>query len=337
MSAALVEVSGLSKFFPVRRGLLQSETAEFRAVDAVDLEILKGETLALVGESGSGKTTFARCLLRLLEATSGSVVIDGEDLMAMSAHRLRQRRRNFQMVFQDPYGSLNPRMRIGEALAEPLAIHDVVPRPSRAKRVEELLELVGLPGEVAARFPHEFSGGQRQRIAIARALAPEPGFLVADEPVAALDVSVRAQILNVLSRLQEHLGLTLLLIAHDLAIVEQMADRVAILFLGRLVELAPSTALFANPLHPYTVNLLSCVPTPDPLVGLPAAVASEQASQAIEMVPGCGFYSRCPVAKDHCRTQRPDLLEIQTGHEVACHYPGELERGRPTSAGNGTF
>ena len=337
MSAALVEVAGLSKSFPVRRGLLQSETAQLRAVDAVDLEILTGETLALVGESGSGKTTFARCLLRLLEATSGSVRIDGEDLMTMSAQRLRQRRRSFQMVFQDPYGSLNPRMRVGEALAEPLAVHDVVPRPLRTERVEELLELVGLPRDAATRLPHEFSGGQRQRIAIARALAPEPGFLVADEPVAALDVSVRAQILNILSRLQEKLGLTLLLIAHDLAIVEQMADRVAILYLGRVVELAPGTALFAAPQHPYTVHLLNAVPTPDPSVGPPVAVASGQPSRAIEMTPGCAFYSRCPIAKDQCRTERPDLLEVQAGHEVACHYPGELERGHPTNAGNGTF
>ena len=337
MSTALVEVSGLSKSFPVRRGLLQGETAEFRAVDAVDLEILKGETLALVGESGSSKTTFARCLLRLLEADSGRVSIAGEDLMGMSAQRLRQRRRNFQMVFQDPYGSLNPRMRVGEALAEPLAIHEVVPRQSRAKRVEELLDLVGLPGEVAARFPHEFSGGQRQRIAIARALAPEPGFLVADEPVTALDGSVRAQVLNVLSRLQEDLGLTLLLIAHDLAIVEQMADRVAILYQGRVVELAPSAGLFSHPQHPYTVHLLNAVPTPDPSVGLPVAVASAQPSRAIEMGSGCAFCSRCPVAEDRCRTERPDLLEVQTGHEVACHYPGELKRGHPTSAGYGTF
>jgi oligopeptide/dipeptide ABC transporter ATP-binding protein len=241
------------------------------------------------------------------------------------------------MVFQDPYGSLNPRMKIGEALTEPLATHDVVPRPSRAKRVEDLLELVGLPGESAKRFPHEFSGGQRQRIAIARALAPEPGFLVADEPVAALDVSVRAQILNVLSRLQEHFGVTLLLIAHDLAIVEQMADRVAILFLGRLVELAPCADLFTSPQHPYTVTLLNAVPIPDPLAGLPPTVSSRALRSPIEAVPGCAFYSRCPISRELCRSERPKLLEIHAGHEVACHYPGELERGHPTEAGNGTF
>jgi len=267
LKGALVEVTGLRKVFRIRRGLLQAEVAELRAVNDVDLAILPGETLALVGESGSGKTTLARCILRLLEPSAGDVLFDGEDLLAMSAARLRRARRNFQMVFQDPSGSLNPRMRVGKILAEPLIVHNVVAPELRAERVEELLEVLGLPKDSAARFPHEFSGGQRQRIAIARALAPEPIFLVADEPVAALDVSVRAQILNVLARLQDRLSLTLLLIAHDLAVVEQMADRVAILYFGRVVEAAPTARLLGAPQHPYTLNLLAAVPVPEPSVG----------------------------------------------------------------------
>ena len=328
LKRSLVEVKGLRKVFRVRRGLLQTEAAELRAVDGVDLAILDGETLALVGESGSGKTTLARCLLRLLDASEGEVFFDGEDLLAMSSARLRRWRRRFQMVFQDPSGSLNPRMRVGKILAEPLKVHDVVAPEMRAGRVGELLELVGLPKEAATRFPHEFSGGQRQRIAIARALAPEPSFLVADEPVAALDVSVRAQILNVLAQLQDRLSLTLLLIAHDLVVVEQMADRVAILFLGRLVELAPTAVLLGAPQHPYTVNLVAAVPEPEPSAERRSVLLSGEQANPLSPPAGCAFHPRCPVATEHCRTERPRLLAVEAGHEVACHHPGELELGR---------
>lgn len=337
MSQSLVEVRGLRKVFPVRQGPLKTEKTELVAVDDVDLEIPAGQTLALVGESGSGKTTFARCLLRLLDATEGEVLFEGEDLFGLSARRLRRERRKFQMVFQDPYGSLNPRMRVSEILAEPLSVHQIGSPETRPERVGELLELVGLPKEAAKRFPHEFSGGQRQRIAIARALAPEPIFLVADEPVAALDVSVRAQVLNVLSRLQERFHLTLLLIAHDLAVVGQMADRVAILYFGRLVEVGPTSRLLAAPQHPYTVNLLASVPVPDPSNRRPAAVLSGEKASPIDLPAGCALHPRCPAATELCRRQRPALLEIETGHEVACHHPGDVEVGVIQGIGNGTF
>ena len=332
MKGSLVEVTGLSKVFRFRRGLLQTEVAELRAVDGVDLSILEGETLALVGESGSSKTILARCILRLLDASEGDVFFAGEDLLAMSAARLRRARRSFQMVFQDPSGSLDPRMRVGKTLEEPLIVHDVVAPEARAERVGELLELVGLPKEAATRFPHEFSGGQRQRIAIARALAPEPIFLVADEPVAALDVSVRAQILNILSRLQERLKLTLLLIAHDLAVVGQMADRVAILYFGRVVELAPTAALLAAPQHPYTVSLLAAVPVLQPPIERRSVLMSGDRANPLSPPAGCAFHPRCPAATELCKTDRPRLLEVESEHEVACHHPGELELDRIDSS-----
>ncbi len=337
MKGTLVEVRGLRKVFPVRGGLLQTEAGELRAVDGVDLEIFAGEALALVGESGSGKTTLGRCILRLLEATAGEVRFDGEDLFSLSASRLRRRRRSFQMIFQDPYGSLNPRMRVGKILAEPLTVHQVVAPGDRAARVGELLEWVGLPKEAAERFPHEFSGGQRQRIGIARALAPEPSFIVADEPVAALDVSVRAQILNLLVHLQDRFGLTLLFIAHDLAVVEQIADRVAVLYLGRLVELAPTAELLSAPLHPYAVSLLAAVPVADPSVEYRRAAYPGEPASPINPPAGCAFHPRCPVATELCRKERPALLEVEAGHEVACHHPGELNIESVVAVGNGTF
>jgi oligopeptide transport system ATP-binding protein len=262
--SALLEIADLRKEYPVRRGLLQRRRGTVLALDGVDLDLARGECLALVGESGSGKTTLGRCALRLIEPTAGRVVFDGEDLLALPAAALRARRRRFQMVFQDPYGSLDPRQRVESIVAEPLAVHTGLDRAGRRGRARELLAMVGLAPELGRRFPHELSGGQRQRVGIARALAPEPELLVADEPVSSLDVAVRGQILSLLAGLRERLGLTLLLISHDLAAVEQLADRTAVMYLGRVVELGPTRELMARPRHPYTVSLLAAVPTADP-------------------------------------------------------------------------
>ena len=338
---ALVETRALSKYFPVRRGLLQRTTGFVRALESVDLTLEEAEFFALVGESGSGKTTLGRCLLRLIRPSAGSVRFRGEDLAKLSGRKLRRRRRRFQMIFQDPYGSLNPRMRIERILSEPLEVHGTVPRAERPRRVQELLALVGLPADVGDRFPHEFSGGQRQRIGIARALAPEPSFVVADEPVSALDVSVRAQIINLLVELQRRFDLTLLFIAHDLAMVEQTADRVGVMYLGQIVELAPRALLFSAPQHPYTVSLLSAVPVPEPAPRRSRILLPGEPPSPVEPPSGCPFHPRCPIARPRCAQDEPPLAEIAPSHRVACHYPGELEPApapqqlrRP---GNGTF
>ncbi|MFP5288020.1 MAG: ABC transporter ATP-binding protein, partial [Thermoanaerobaculia bacterium] len=262
--SALLEIAGLAKEYPVRRGLLQRTLGTVRAVDGVDLTLRRGECLALVGESGSGKTTLGRCAVRLVDPTRGRIAFDGEDLLALRGGELRRRRRRFQMVFQDPYDSLDPRQRVGAAVAEPLEIHTSLDRAGRTRRVAELLEMVGLAPDLASRYPHELSGGQRQRVGIARALAAGPDLLVADEPVSSLDVTVRAAVLDLLADLRERLGLTLLLISHDLAAVERLADRVAVMYLGRIVEIGGRRDVLQRPLHPYTVSLLSAVPRPEP-------------------------------------------------------------------------
>jgi oligopeptide/dipeptide ABC transporter ATP-binding protein len=356
----LLAAAGLEKRYPLRRSLLRRRRGSVAALAGVDLEVRRGECLAVVGESGSGKTTLALCLLRLLEPTAGRVTFAGEDLLALPPDQLRRRRRRFQMIYQDPYDSLDPRQRIGAALAEPLLLHRLVPqgetgrRRATRRRAVELLAMVGLPPSTAGRFPHELSGGQRQRVGIARALAVEPDLLVADEPVSALDVSVRSQILNLLAELQERMGLTLLLIAHDLAAVEQMADRVAVFYLGRIVELAPGAELFARPLHPYTASLLASVPVPSPesawrRVRGGATLAGEPPSPA-SPPPGCPFHPRCPVAQPRCRVERPELLAAApevgmapgttalaagAGRRVACFYPGALRVGAPAHAASG--
>ncbi len=333
--SALLEVRGLEKSFPLRRGLLSglrrrppgaaASTGAVRAVAGVDLDVAAGECVALVGESGSGKTTLARCAVRLLEPTAGAVRFEGRDLLALSPRELRRWRRHVQMVFQDPYGSLDPRQRVGSALAEPLRIHRLGDGAARRRRVAELLELVDLPPAAADRRPHEFSGGQRQRIGIARALATEPRLLVADEPVSALDVSVRAQIVNLLARLQERLGLALLFIAHDLAVVEHVADRVAVMYLGRVVELATREAVFSRPRHPYTVSLLSAVPVAEPGRRRRVALRGEPPDPAAPPA-GCAFHPRCPIARPRCAVEAPALVAGEAGHAVACHHPGELRR-----------
>ncbi len=307
--------------------MLQRVTGYVRAVDRVNAALSEGETYALVGESGSGKTTLGRCVIRLIEPTSGQILFQGEDIARLRPRELRRRRRHFQMVFQDPYGSLNPRMRVAQIVGEPLAVHRIVERRDRREEVARLLTLVGLDREALDRYPHEFSGGQRQRIGIARALATRPELLVADEPVSALDVSVQAQIINLLEDLKDRLGLTLLFISHDLAVVQQIADRVGVLYLGRLVEEAPSHRLFTRPQHPYTVSLLSAVPVPVPGGGRTRLVLPGEPPSPTDPPPGCPFHPRCPIARERCATDPPERSPTSTGHSVACHYPGELEAG----------
>jgi oligopeptide/dipeptide ABC transporter ATP-binding protein len=332
-TAALLSVEGLRKEYPVRRGLLQRRRGTVHALAGVDLRVRRGECLALVGESGSGKTTLGRCALRLIEPTAGRVTFDGEDLLALEGGALRARRRRFQMVFQDPYGSLDPRQRVGSIVAEPLGIHTALDRAGRAERAAELLAAVGLAPALATRFPHELSGGQRQRVGIARALAPSPDLLVADEPVSSLDVSVRGQILDLLSGLRERLGLAMLLIAHDIAAVERLADRVAVMYLGRIVELAPARELLTRPLHPYTASLLSAVPVAAPRGQRRRVVLPGEPPSPLSAPPGCPFHPRCPSARPRCAAERPPLAPPggsgagaggAWGRVVACFYPGEL-------------
>jgi oligopeptide/dipeptide ABC transporter ATP-binding protein len=332
MSEALIDARSLRVCYPVRRGAFGwSGGSELAAIDDVSLRVERGRSLALVGESGSGKTTLARALLRLVEPSAGELRFDGVDLLALAARPLRRLRRDFQMVFQDPHGSLDPRRTVRQTLAEPLAIHRLVPRDEVSDRVMELLALVGLTPMLAERRPRELSGGQRQRVCIARALATNPKLLVADEPVSALDVSVQAQIVNLLSSLQRELGLTLLFIGHDLAVVEQLADRVAVLYLGRIVEEANARDLFAQPQHPYTASLLSAVPVPDPRGRRRRIVLAGEPPDPASPPAGCRFHTRCPIARPRCAASSPPLAEVRPGHAVACFYPGELD---PKQAGS---
>ncbi|MGE3917798.1 MAG: ABC transporter ATP-binding protein [Hyphomicrobiaceae bacterium] len=324
----VLEVEGLSKHFPIRAGLLQREVGRIRAVDGVSFHLARGETLALVGESGCGKTTVARCILRALPPTSGAIRFapdDGEvvDLAPLSRRALRPMRRKMQMIFQDPYASLNPRMLVGDIIAEPLLVNGV-PAEARRARVLELLELVGLPAVARSRFPFAFSGGQRQRIGIARALALHPSLIVADEPVSALDVSVQAQIINLLLDLQDRLGLSMLFVAHDLGVVRHVSDRVAVMYVGRIVETGPTTALYDRPLHPYTAALMASVPKPDPDRRDAAPPLAGDVADAANIPPGCAFHPRCPYAVARCREVRPELREIIPGRTTACHRADEL-------------
>jgi oligopeptide/dipeptide ABC transporter ATP-binding protein len=327
--SALLWVDSLQQRFPLDHGRGRRRAREFlTAVDGVSFDVRAGETFGLVGESGCGKSTIARCVLRLLEPSGGRVCFDGVDLATLGKLELRRLRRRMQIVFQDPYASLDPRMTVQAIVEEPLAIHDIGGRREREAKVAEMLELVGLAPAHAARKPHEFSGGQRQRIALARALVLSPELLILDEPVSALDVSIQAQVLNLLRSLQEQLGLTYLFIVHDLAVAEYFCDRLAVLYLGAVMELAEREAIFYEPLHPYTDALLSAVPIPDPAVEArrKRVVLRGEVVHDAALRQGCRFRPRCPVGRDRdvCAADEPALVERRPGHWVACHYPGEL-------------
>jgi oligopeptide transport system ATP-binding protein len=325
MATPLLEVQNLAKHFPVKRGLVMAKTIGLvRAVDGVSFSVDRGETLALVGESGCGKSTTARLVLRLIEPTSGRVFFEGADITEMSGQPLRKLRRRMQIVFQDPFASLNPRMTVGDILEEPLIVHDIGDRMARRARVNQLLGLVGLASYHVQRYPHEFSGGQRQRIGIARALAVEPALVVCDEPVSALDVSIQAQVVNLLKDLQARLGLSYLFIAHDLAVVKHMADRVAVMYLGKIVELAPKDALFAEPMHPYTRTLLSAIPRPDPHRHTARQIPGGDVPSPMDPPSGCRFHTRCPFMTDICKREDPPLRSLATGHLAACHHAEQL-------------
>jgi oligopeptide transport system ATP-binding protein len=318
----LVEIKDLKKYFPIRSGIIiQREVAAVKAVDGVSFDILEGETLGLVGETGCGKSTTGRTILQLYRATSGSVKFEGQELTTLKGEPLRKMRRKMQMVFQDPYASLNPRMSVGRIVAEPLVVHNIGTRKEREERVAELLELVGLNPYFVRRYPHEFSGGQRQRIGLARSLALNPNFIVADEPISALDVSIQAQVVNLLQRLQQDLNLTYLFIAHDLSMVRHLCDRVAVMYLGKIAEVAESEELYTNPLHPYTQALLSAVPVPDPVVEekRQRIILKGDVPSPVNPPKGCHFNTRCPVSIDVCYEQDPELIEVQPEHWVACH------------------
>ena len=322
MSQPLLEVHDLVMHFPVGGGMFAKPVGVVRAVDGVSFSLRKGETLGLVGESGCGKTTTGRCILQLERPTSGRIVFEGVDLASLGEAELRKVRRRVQVIFQDPYSSLNPRMTIGQILAEPLKVHGIVRDPSaRQARVKELCEQVGLLPQHARRYPHQLSGGQRQRVGIARALAMEPSLIICDEPVSALDVSIQAQIINLLEDLQHRLGLTYLFIAHDLSVVRHISDRVAVMYLGKIVELADRTALYEEPLHPYTRALLSAVPIPDPAVeaARERTVLRGEVPSPLNPPPGCVFHPRCPIAIGRCSAEVPALREIRRAHTSACH------------------
>ncbi|HET6369154.1 MAG TPA: dipeptide ABC transporter ATP-binding protein [Pseudomonadales bacterium] len=319
--APILEVRNLVKHFPIGGGIFGGEAAVVKAVDGVSFSIRRGETLGLVGESGCGKTTTGRCILQLEKPTSGEIIFEGRDLATLTGGELRKVRRRLQVIFQDPYSSLNPRMTVGQIIAEPLAVHDIVPdRAARAARVRELLGHAGLLPAMARRYPHELSGGQRQRVGIARALAMEPALIVCDEPVSALDVSIQAQIINLLEELQAEFGLTYLFVAHDLSVVRHISDRVAVMYLGKIAEITDRKSLYESPLHPYTRALLSAVPIPDPAVeaGRERVVLRGEVPSPLNPPSGCVFHPRCPIAVDECRGEVPALREIRADHRVAC-------------------
>jgi oligopeptide transport system ATP-binding protein len=319
MSEVLLKAENVVKHFPIYGGVLSRQVAAVKAVQDVSFELKKGETLGLVGESGCGKSTLGRCLIRLIDPSGGRILFKGEDITQAQGERLRQLRKDVQIIFQDPYASLNPRMTIGAILEEPLLIHNLFPdSANRKKRILELVDLVGLRPEHLARYPHEFSGGQRQRVGIARALAVNPELIICDEPVSALDVSIQAQVINLLMDLQKRLGLTYVFIAHDLKVVEHVSTRVAVMYLGRIVEMADAEELYRNPQHPYTKALLSAIPVPDPKPRDQRIILTGDVPSPINPPTGCHFNPRCPIATDDCRKMAPQLRETSTKHFVSC-------------------
>ena len=318
---ALIQVKGLIKYFPVLAGVLKRKVADIKAVDGVSFDIRQGETLGLVGESGCGKTTVGRCILRLHEITSGQIFFEQRGITQLKGEQLRCMRRDMQLIFQDPYASLNPRMTAGDIICEPLLVHNLVKGYEYRAKVAELMKMVELDPRMEDRCPHEFSGGQRQRIGIARALATRPKFIVCDEPVSALDVSIQAQIVSLLMRLKKELALTYLFIAHDLSVVRHISDRVAVMYLGKIVEITDSDELYANPLHPYTRALLSAVPIPDPKIDRQRKriLLSGDVPSPLFPPSGCRFHTRCWLAKDICKESQPELRDIRSNHGVSCH------------------
>jgi peptide/nickel transport system ATP-binding protein len=332
MNGNLVEITDLKMYFPIKSGVVMDRhVGDIKAVDGVSLDIKRGETLGLVGESGCGKSTVGRAILRLYEPTDGTILFAGQDITRLAEGELRPLRRRMQMIFQDPYSSLNPRHSVSRIIGEPMRTHGIAGRREANARVRELLQIVGLPADAGSRYPHEFSGGQRQRIGLARSLALNPDLIVADEPVSALDVSIQAQIINLLENLQSEFDLTYLFIAHDLAVVRHISDRIAVMYLGTIVEISPAEELYDNPLHPYTISLLTAVPIPDPIVERQRErilLAGDLPSPA-NPPPGCRFHTRCPyVQPTRCATEPPELRKLADDHVVSCHWAEDIKEGR---------
>ncbi|MDQ0256925.1 peptide/nickel transport system ATP-binding protein/oligopeptide transport system ATP-binding protein [Evansella vedderi] len=327
MSKPLLEVKGLKKYFDVTGGIFSRKIGEVKAVDDVSFEVYEGEVLGIVGESGCGKSTTGKTLLRLIEPTDGQVFFNGEDITNLDEDGMRKKRRDMQIIFQDPYASLNPRHKVEKILSEPLIVHGIGTKEERKEKVKKILEVVGLSGEHASRYPHQFSGGQRQRIGIARALIVNPKLIVCDEPVSALDVSIQSQILNLMEDLQEEFGLTYLFIAHDLSVVKHISDRIGVMYLGRMVELTGNEALYDNPLHPYTKSLLSAIPDPDPDMKKERIILEGDVPSPSNPPSGCAFHTRCPDVMDMCKAVRPEFQEVHDKHFVACHlYDTDVPR-----------